>query len=126
MALSIWTERSGYRFATIQERTIINQALPVSYTGGFQDSTNLTFTVISGRLPNGLRIVEDKITGTAAEVPRSTDHEFVVRAKYGDQIADRTFFLTVEGADIPAWQTAAGSLAVLNADQYYVLTSTFN
>jgi len=125
MALSIWTERSGYRFNTIQERTIINQDLPVSYTNGFQDSTNLTFTVISGRLPNGLRIVEDKITGTAAEVPRSTDYEFVVRAKYGEQIADRTFFLTVEGADVPIWQTAAGSLAVLNTDQYYVLDSTY-
>ena len=125
MALSIWTERSGYRFNTIQERTIINQDLPVSYANGFQDSTNLTFTVISGRLPNGLRIVEDKITGTAAEVPRSTDYEFVVRAKYGEQIADRTFFLTVEGADVPIWQTAAGSLAVLNTDQYYVLDSTY-
>ena len=65
MALSIWTERSGYRFNTIQERTIINQPLPVSYTGElqdstFQDSTDLTFTVISGRLPNGLELLKIK------------------------------------------------------------------
>ena len=125
MALTIWTERSGYRFSTIQERTIIDQSLPVYYSNGFADSTNLTFSVISGTLPPGLRIVEDRIKGSAFEVPRTTDFRFVVRAQYGEQLADRTFFWTVEGSDIPTWQTPAGSVAIQNDGQYYVLDNSY-
>ena len=125
MSLSIWTENSGFRFSTIQERTRVNITLPVSYGESFVDSTNLNFTVISGSLPPGLRIYEDRIEGTAFEVPRSTDFRFVIRAQYGDNISDRTFFLTVEGADIPSWVTPAGSLAPVNDGQFYVLDSTY-
>lgn len=125
MALTVWTERSGYRFSTIQERTIIDQSLPVYYANGFADSTNLSFNVISGTLPPGLRLVEDHIKGSAFEVPRTTDFRFVIRAQYGDLIADRTFFMTVEGSDVPTWQTPAGSMAIKNEGQYYVLDSTY-
>ena len=125
MSLDIWTERSGYSFGTIQEKSLIDLSLPVSYNNGFNDSTNLSFNVISGRLPPGLKIVEDKITGSAFEVPRPTTFEFVVRAKYANQIADRTFFINVEGSDPPQWQTPAGDLAVYNPNQYYVLDNSY-
>ena len=119
MALNVWSERSGYRFATIQERSIVNTLLPVS------TSTGISFSIISGKLPPGLRIVNNTIQGTPFEVPRTTDFEFVIRASNGTQIADRTFFWTIEGADTPTWETAAGSLPIGANDQYYILDSSY-
>ena len=80
--LNIWTEKSGFSFGIIQERTIINQALPVTYQNDFDDSTNLNFQIITGSLPPGLRINQDRIVGTAFEVPRDTEYRFVIRASY--------------------------------------------
>ena len=125
MELSIWTQPSGYRFNTIQERAIVNQQLPVTYSSGFDDSTNLDFKVIAGKLPEGLRLENDMILGTPFEVPRTTDFRFVIRATYDNVISDRTFFWTVEGADEPRWDTQAGSLPVGPNDQYYVLDSSY-
>lgn len=125
MALSIWTENSGYRFSNIQERTIVRISLPVTYENGFNDSTNISYTVIAGALPPGIRLFEDQLEGTAFEVPRTTDFRFVIRAQYGTEFADRTFFLTVEGADIPTWVTPSGRLAPVNEGQFYVLDSTY-
>ncbi len=125
MALSIWAQPSGYRFGTIQERSIVNQQLPVTYSTGFDDSTNLDFRIIAGKLPPGLRLENDTIIGTPFEVPRTTDFEFVVRARYDDQIADRTFYWTIEGSDEPRWETAAGSLPVGPNDQYFILDSSY-
>ena len=117
MPLNVWTERSGYSFSTIQERTLINQPLPVVGTA--------TYSVISGKLPPGLRIVEDAIIGSAFEVPRSTEFKFVVRASHNNEISDRTFAITVNGADQPVWQTAAGSLPVGPNNVYYILDSSY-
>ena len=115
MPLSVWTERSGYSLGTIQERTLINQPLPVS--GGVP----ATYSVISGKLPPGLRIVNDTIIGSAFEVPRLTEFKFVVRASFNNEISDRTFTITVDGADQPVWQTAAGSLPIGPNNVYYIL-----
>lgn len=125
MALSIWTQQSGYKFNAVQERAIVNQQLPVSYGSGFDDSTSLNFKVISGKLPTGLRLENDVIVGTPYEVPRPTEFEFVIRASYNNQIADRTFFWTVEGQDEPKWETAAGALPLGANDQYYILDSSY-
>jgi hypothetical protein len=125
MALTIWSQPSGYRFTTIQERTIVNQQLPVSYSNGFDDSTNLDFKVISGKLPEGLRLENDMIIGTPFEVPRTTDFKFVIRATYDNQIADRTFYWTIEGADEPRWDTQSGSLPIGPNDRYFVLDSSY-
>jgi hypothetical protein len=119
MALEVWTERSGYRFATAQERSVVNTILPVS------TSTGITFSVISGKLPIGLRIEGANIVGTPFEVPRSTDFEFVIRASNGTAIADRTFFWTINGADEPTWETAAGTLPIGANNQYYILDSSY-
>lgn len=119
MALDVWTERSRYRFNTVQERETVNVSLPVSFSNG------ITFSVISGKLPSGLRIVGSTIQGTPFEVPRTTDFEFVIRATNGTEISDRTFFWTVEGADQPQWQTTEGLLPVGPNNVYYILDSSY-
>jgi len=123
--LTIWTKKSGYSFGTIEERTAVDIALPVSYQNSFEDSTNLSFEVITGKLPPGLRIVNDRIVGSAFEVPRPTEFKFVIRASYNGEISDRTFKITVNGTDEPVWQTAAGPLPVGPNDAYYVLDSSY-
>lgn len=125
MALSIWTQRSGYSFGTIQERSQIDWQLPVNYASGFDDSTNLTFRVISGNLPPGLRLTNDRIVGTPFEVPRTTDFKFVIRATYGTQISDRTFFITVDGSDPPGWVTPEGALPIGANNAYYILDNAY-
>jgi hypothetical protein len=195
MTLAVWTERSGFRFDTIQERSIVNVSLPTTGDGvitlqianagtgypinggsfyttggsgtgmtiqvfspsgylqavsinnpgiGYQDGDIITilaggnnatialnieflatYSVISGKLPTGLRIVNNTVQGTPFEVPRPTDFEFVIRASNGTQIADRTFFWTVEGADEPKWETAPGTLAIGSNNQYYILDSSY-
>jgi hypothetical protein len=196
MALTVWTQRSGYRFTTIQERSIVNQSLPTSGdivttvlqitnpgtgyptnggsavvsggsgTGmvvqyacvnnsviavsfnvpgvGYRDgdvitilagNSNcqftlnieflITYSVISGKLPPGLRIVDNTIQGTPFEVPRATDFEFVIRASNGTEIADRTFFWEILGADEPVWETPSGSLAIGPNNQFYILDSSY-
>lgn len=125
MALNIWTQRSGYEFSSTSEGSDLVQQLPVSYTALGVTANDVTFAVISGRVPPGLRLSGDYLIGTPFEVPRTTVFEFVIRASYNGQIADRTFFWTVEGADEPIWVTPAGSLAIGANDQYYVLDSSY-
>ena len=125
MSLNIWSELSGYKFSTIQENVLVDIPLPINYPNSFDDSSLLSFSVISGKLPDGLRIKDSRIFGSAREVSRTTDHKFVIRAKLGNDISDRTFYLKVEGSDDPIWQTPGASLAILNNNQYYVLDSTY-
>lgn len=125
MALNIWTQRSGYNFAITQESSIINQSLPISYSEISAVPGDVSFTIISGKLPVGLRIDVDTIVGTPFEVPRTTVFEFVIRASYNGQIADRTFYWTIEGRDDPTWQTPAGSLAIGANNQYFILDSSY-
>lgn len=125
MALSIWTEKSGYSFGSVSERTRVNQSLPVAYDNLFDDSTNVDFSVIAGQLPPGLRIQEDRIVGTPFEVVRTTEFKFVIRANYDGQLADRTFKMTVVGEDEPTWVTNAGSLPIGSNDAYYILDSSY-
>lgn len=117
--LNIWTEKSGYTFGNIQEGTIANIALPVSY----YDPT-VTFTVISGSLPPGLRIVNSSIQGSAYEVARVTTFTFCIRATDAGESADRTFKITVEGADAPLILNNEGSLPVGANSSFFILDSS--
>ena len=110
--LNIWTVKSGYNFGIVNERTTLNLSLPITYNNNFDDSVNLDFTVISGSLPPGLKIRDDKIIGTPFEVPRDTEYRFVIRASYNGEISDRTFLMTISGSDTPEWRTASGSLPI--------------
>lgn len=108
--LNIWNQPSGYNFSTYSERQ--TQTIPLPLIPG-ADLTNLTFTVIAGRLPGGLRITYDDlldtwvIKGSPLEVATNTTSTFVIRAKNTttEEISDRTFSMTIEGPDAPVWVT---------------------
>ena len=123
---NIWTEKSGYNFGTIQESSPIDISLPVGQTTELYDSSLITYTVISGQLPPGLRIKSDRIIGSAFEVPRDSEFRFVIRASHGGEISDRTFFMSVTGADLPNWNTTQGSLPIGTNSAYYILDSSYN
>ncbi len=59
--LNIWNQPSGYSFNTNSERQTQTILLPL-IPGA--DLTNLTFTVIAGRLPSGLRVDYDNTLST--------------------------------------------------------------
>ncbi len=123
--LNIWTVNTNHNLGSLQERTAVSIGLPIQQFPENYDSTSLNFRVISGQLPPGLKISGDRITGTAFEVPRDTEYKFVIRASYNGDISDRTFFITVTGADLPNWSTPAGSLPIGTNDAYYILDSSY-
>ena len=119
MALSVWTQPTGYTIGTFQERIKFDQQLPVSSDVG------VTYSVISGKLPDGLRIEHDRIIGTPNEVARETSFAFCVRASRNIEIADRTFIIIIQGADEPTFTTLAGYLDIGLYKQFFVLDSTY-
>ena len=121
--LNVWTLKSGSSLGTIQERLSFSQLLPIYPLVG--DLSGTTFSVISGKLPPGLRILDDRIVGTPFEVAQITDFKFVIRATRGVEISDRTFILTVQGPDIPLWVTPAGDLGVNPNGQAFILDNTY-
>ena len=125
MPLEIWTEESDFSFGTIAERTPLDFQLPITYEDGFDDSTTLSFTVISGSLPPGLRIESDRIKGTPFEVARETEFKFCIRARLGNLFADRTYKMTITGQDAPTWQTNEGLLPVGQNSAYFILDNSF-
>lgn len=120
MSLNIWTKQSGYSFGTFQERLAFNQQLPID-----NSITGVTFKVISGKLPPGLRIDGTSIVGSPFEVPKATTFTFCIRASKNNQIADRTFSITVEGEDAPEFITPSGFLNIGDPGELFVLDSTF-
>ena len=114
---NFWTSNNGDSLGTLEEQvTVAPLALPLSESGA-------TVKIISGSLPAGLRLTNNTIAGTPIEVARETISTFVLRATYNSQISDRTFKITVLGADIPVWQTPADLLAAGNNGTYYILDS---
>ena len=114
---NFWTSNNGDSLGTLDEQvTVAPLALPLS-------EPSATVKIISGSLPAGLRLINNTIAGTPIEVARETVSTFVLRATYNSQISDRTFKITVQGADIPVWQTPADLLAAGNNGVYYILDS---
>ena len=101
------------------ERVVQTINLPV--TG----DTGVTYSVISGKLPPGMRIVGNTITGSPYEVARVTDFTFCIRASKNGQISDRTFTITIEGEDAPTFVTPAGFLNLGDANELFVMDSTY-
>lgn len=87
-------------------------------------NSQATVSVISGNLPPGLRIIGTTIQGTPLEVARETEFKFVLRARLNNEIDDRTFRITVVGADRPEWITPSGLLPIGNNDVFYILDSS--
>ena len=65
------------------------------------------------------------ISGTPHEVNDLTESKFVVRASTTDDIADRTFTLTVDGADVPHWVTQSGFISAGVVGTQYVLDNSY-
>jgi hypothetical protein len=85
----------------------------------------VTYSIISGKLPPGLRLTENKIVGSAFEVPRLTDFNFCIRASKDGQISDRTFTISIEGEDQPEFITPGGLLDIGANNELFVIDSSY-
>ena len=91
-----------------------------------ENDAGVTYKVISGSLPPGVSISGNYINGTPFEVPRYTDFTFCIRATRGNEFSDRTFSMSVDGADQPEFITPAGPLQIHpNKIQYFALDSSY-
>jgi len=84
-------------------------------------ATTVTYSLIAGSLPRGLKLINDAIKGSPTEVKVYTESRFVIRATDGVDLEDRTFKLAVDGSDRPIWLTQEGFLNVGEAEAYFVL-----
>ena len=69
---------------------------PITPNGNFEWPKKINIDVISGALPEGLRISGNSIVGTPYIVALTTAFRFVLRASNLDGITDRTFYITIE------------------------------
>ena len=115
MALT-WSTNAG-SLGIITERITVSILLDATTTTG----NTITYSLISGNLPRGLRLVNNAITGSPVEVIKFTTSRFVIRANDGVDLEDRTFSLSVDGSNIPQWVTNAGYLNVGTEQAFYVL-----
>jgi hypothetical protein len=119
MALNVWTQPSGYSFGVYEERKSLDISLPVVNDSG------TTYSRISGIIPSGLRIQGNHLVGIPFEVPRLTEYTFCIRASNAQGIADRTFKISIDGADTPTFVTGSGLLPIGPAQQFYILDSSY-
>jgi len=84
----------------------------------------VTFSLIAGNLPRGLRLSNNAILGSPVEVKVYTTSRFVIRASDGQDLEDRTFTLSVDGSDEPIWLTNEGFLNVGAGEAYFVLDNS--
>ena len=94
-----WTTAAG-SLGTFQERQTISVQLQAS-----SDVGAVSFEVISGSLPRGLRLSGSAIVGTPTEVRKFTESRFVIRARDSSDLEDRTFSISIDGSDAPRWIT---------------------
>ena len=120
MATPVWTTTAG-KLATFNEDSSYSLQLEANTS----DSTAITYSVIAGSLPSGMRVTSTGLlTGTPATVAKRTLYTFVVRATAGSQITDRTFSIDIEGQDAPVFTTASGQLQLDDSTRvglYWVL-----
>jgi hypothetical protein len=110
-----WITPAG-DLGTLTERVIIEVPLQA-----VSDSGTVTFSLIAGSLPRGLRLNGNIIKGSPTEVKKYTISRFVIRARDEADLEDRTFSMAVDGADIPEWLTPEGFLNVGAGENYFVL-----
>jgi hypothetical protein len=120
MALPEWTVGSGHSFGEYEERTSISINLPLG------NPDDVTTKVISGELPGGLTLSNNRIFGNPFEVSVFSAYEFCIRATSDEGIADRTFKMFITGPDDVEWITPEGNLRVgpVPSGQYWFDAST--
>lgn len=120
-----WITPAG-NLGIITERVILEIPLLTTSTSGI-----VSYSLIAGSLPRGLKLIENFIKGSPAEVRRYTESKFVIRATELDtngnilNIEDRTFSLAVDGSDEPLWITKEGFLKVGKGNAYFVLDNAY-
>lgn len=86
------------------------------------NGSSVTYKVISGSLPGGLRLsTTGTIIGTPYSVGEVIRSEFVVRASNSEGVTDRRFYIDISGPTDPEWLTPAGMLPVGFNNQYYAI-----
>ncbi len=106
MASPVWQTASGL-LGVINERDYYSVTLSATDA----DGDDLTYSVIAGTLPTGIELTSDGILrGVPTEVATRSLYTFVVRASDGTNVADRSFSLQIQGADVPVFSTASGQL----------------
>lgn len=125
-----WITPVGNLVGIITERVIQTIPIEANSTVG-----RITFSVIAGSLPRGMRLSANTeyngtqtigvIGGSPTEVRKTTTSRFVIRADDGTDIEDRTFSITVDGADIPEWITREGFLKVGEGNSFFVLDNSY-
>jgi len=128
--MALWTTSNNISLGVFNEGVTIREAK----TGEARDPDLLPIdlgaiaganvTIISGSLPPGLRISGTTLIGTPLEVARETEFKFVLRASYNSSIEDRTYRITIVGADAPEWITSDGLLPIGNNNTFYILDSS--
>lgn len=113
-----WTVPTNYELLRINELSAVDVPLPLVSNIG------VTTKVISGELPSGLRLENNRIVGRSFEVARETLKTFVIRASTDEGVSDRTFKIVVEGPDNPLWITEEGRLPVGPNGVYFILDSS--
>jgi len=114
-----WITPAG-SLGIITERVSLEIPLTATSTQG-----TVTYKILAGHLPRGLRLDGGVIKGSPVEVVTFTENRFVVRASDGIDLEDRTFTLSVDGSDIPQWVTKEGFLNVGPNNAYYVLDNAY-
>ena len=124
-----WITPAG-SLGTVVERVTLDIPIEASSNVG-----PITFTLLSGRLPRGLRLSQtvtsdstvysSAVKGSPTEVRKFTTNRFVVRASDGVDLEDRTFGISIDGDDAPQWVTQEGFLNVGLNNAYYVLDNSY-
>ena len=114
----VWNTPAG-SLGTLTERVIVD--IPLSASG----SGTVTYSLISGNLPRGLRLNHGSIQGSPVEVKKFTTSRFVIRASDGIDLEDRTFSMSVDGEDVPQWVTREGFLKVGLGQSYFILDNAY-
>jgi hypothetical protein len=113
-----WITEQG-SLGILVERIAVNILLEAD-----ANTETVTYKIIAGELPRGLRLVNGAITGSPVEVKTFSTSRFVIRASTPTSVADRTFSLSVDGSDIPAWITKEGFLNVGKGKSYFILDNS--
>jgi hypothetical protein len=100
----------------LTERVIVNIPLEANSTIG-----DVSYSLLSGNLPRGLRLRNNRIIGSPVEVRKFTENKFVIRAQDQEGSKDRTFILFVDGSDEPIWLTKEGFLNVGPEKAFFIL-----
>ena len=112
-----WITPAG-DLGTFEERITVNIPIQAS-----TDTSNpITYSIIAGTLPVGCVLSQGVIKGAPGEVTKHTTKKFVIRADDGTGgCMDRTFSMSITGADFPEWITTRGYLNVGQGDAYFAL-----